>query len=441
MPSIAFHTLGCKLNFAESSHLLRGFKERGFSEKSFHEKADVYVVNTCTVTAVAEKKCRAAIRQAYKLNNDAVIAVIGCFSQVNAREIEKIEGVNIILGNDDKNRLIDEVFSYMERKNQKGGADKEAEDSVDITNNVIDISHLKTFSPSMSFDDRTRGFLKVQDGCDYFCSYCEIPFARGRSRSCSVAQAVESAKMLAKEGKKEIVLTGVNIGDFGKGTSETFFDLVKALDDKTDVQRYRISSIEPDLLSKEIIDFCAQSRSFMPHFHIPLQSGSNKVLENMNRHYRREDFAMKVNYIRSVLPNAFIACDVMTGFNGETEEEFLSAYSFLESLPIAFIHVFTYSDRPDTKAYRIAGKVPVNERRKRSEILQKLSESKKRQFYQANIGYKASILWEESEKDGMMSGFSDNYIRAERPFEAEFVNTVTKETLCVLNTCKDAFVI
>ncbi|MBR1625700.1 MAG: tRNA (N(6)-L-threonylcarbamoyladenosine(37)-C(2))-methylthiotransferase MtaB [Bacteroidales bacterium] len=425
MPTIAFHTLGCKLNFAESSNLLRLFKQEGFEERSFHEKADVYVINTCTVTAIAERKCKTAIRMAHRLNSNAVIAVIGCFSQVNAKEIEKIEGVNIILGNDDKNRLVEKVKSY--RQNNI------------INNAVVDISKLKTFSPSISYENRTRGFLKVQDGCDYFCSYCEIPFARGRSRSCSIEEAVHYAEILEKENKKEVVLTGVNIGDFGNGTSETFFELIKALDKRTNIPRYRISSIEPDLLSKEIIDFCASSEVFMPHFHIPLQSGSNKVLKLMNRHYLREEFAEKVNYIHSIMPNAFIACDVMTGFNGETDSEFQSSYDFLNSLPLSFIHVFTYSARPDARAKKFDENIPIHIRRQRSEILQSLSNRKKEEFYKSNTGYNASVLWEETKKNGKMYGFSDNYIKCSRDFDQNLVNAITLNKLEELSD--DVFII
>ena len=427
MAKIAFHTLGCKLNFAESSDLLRRFIAEGYEECSFHEKADVYVVNTCTVTAIAEKKCRNAVRQVHNLNPDALIAVIGCFSQVNAKEIEKIEGVSIILGNDNKHLLIDKVKQWQK------------ENSLD--NSVIDISNLHDFYSSISYSNRTRGFLKVQDGCDYFCSYCEIPFARGRSRSCSVAEAVKDAEILAKENKKEVVLTGVNIGDFGKGSNENFLDLIRELDKIEDIKRYRISSIEPNLLTKEIIDFCSQSNSFMPHFHIPLQSGSNVVLKTMRRRYKREEFAEKVYYIKDKMPDAFIACDVMTGFNTETEEEFQSAYDFLNSLPIAFIHVFTYSERPDTKASQLEGYVPVNERRKRSEVLQKLAVEKKNAFYKANIGYTGNVLWEENNKDGKIYGFTDNYIRVQNTFNPKLINNITQEKLSRLSDDNEFFII
>ncbi len=425
MPTIAFHTLGCKLNFAESSDLLRKFVNQGFTESDFKQKCDVYVINTCTVTKVSEKKCKLAIKQAHKLNNQAIIAVIGCFSQVGSKEIEKIEGVNIILGNDNKHLLVEKVIDYMNKK--------QSADVLPLENDVKDISSVRTFYFGTSFDDRTRGFLKIQDGCDCFCTYCEIPFARGRSRSCTIQEVVDNVKLLSKENKKEIVLTGVNIGDFGKNTGENFLQLIEKLDTIPLVERYRISSIEPDLLTKDIIDFCKQSRSFMPHFHIPLQSGSDVVLKNMNRRYCSEEFKDKVNYIHSVMPNAFIACDVMCGFNSETDEEFEKSYSFLEQLPLAFIHVFTYSDRPHTKAYRIEGKVPMNIRRKRSEILQSLSSRKKIAFYKQNLSYQASILWEEENKNGLMFGFSDNYLRVQRPFDKELINQITTNQLNSFN--------
>lgn len=425
--TIAFHTLGCKLNFAESSDLLRRFVNEGYKEVSFKDKADVYVINTCTVTQIAESKCRNAIRQAHHINPKAIIAVIGCFSQVNSKEIEKIEGVNIILGNDDKHLLIEKVNNY-KRENE-------------IDNSVIDISSLKSFYSSYSSNDRTRAFLKVQDGCDYFCTYCEIPFARGRSRSCSIEEAVSDAKTLAKQGKKEIVITGVNIGDFGKERNETFLDLIKSLDKVEEIERFRISSIEPDLLSKEIIDFCFSSRAFLPHFHIPLQSGSNKVLKTMKRRYLREEFEEKVNYIHELMPNCFIAADVMVGANDETEDEWLSSYKFLESLPLAFIHVFTYSQRPNTLANKIGEVIPVHLRRQRSEELQKLAYKKKEEFYKTNINYECKVLWEETKKDGKMYGFTNNYIRCQREYDSKYINTITTEKIIKLSKDKEYFII
>ncbi len=425
MPKIAFHTLGCKLNFAESSDLLRRFVAEGYQEVTFKEKADVYVINTCSVTAVAEKKCRNAIRQAHSINSQSLIAVIGCFAQVNAKEIENIEGVGIIFGNDNKHLLLEKVKQWYKYR--------------ELQNFVRDISRLHSFCSSVSFSDRTRGFLKVQDGCDYFCSYCEIPFARGRSRSCSIREAVNDAKLLAKENKKEVVLTGVNIGDFGKRRDENFLGLIKELDKIEEIKRYRISSIEPDLLTKEIIDFCTLSRAFMPHFHIPLQSGSDKVLKMMKRNYDTSLFKEKVLYIKEKMPNCFIACDVMTGFNGEGENEFLECFDFLHSLPIAFIHVFTYSERPDALATKLPEKVPVRQRKIRSEKLQQLAIEKKHIFHTQNTGRKYNVLWEENQKDGYMYGFTDNYIRVRSVFDAKKVNTIEPVTLNKLYENKDFF--
>lgn len=425
MPKIAFHTLGCKLNFAESSDLLRRFVNEGYEETSFHQKADVYVINTCTVTSIAEKKCRNAVRQAHNLNPNALIAVIGCFAQVNAEEISKIEGVNIILGNDNKHLLIDKVKQWSRQE--------------ELQNFVKDISRLHTFYSSISFSDRTRGFLKVQDGCDYFCTYCEIPFARGRSRSCTIQQAKDNALILAKENKKEVVLTGVNIGDFGKGTDEDFLSLIKELDTIEAIKRYRISSIEPDLLTKEIIDFCADSRAFMPHFHIPLQAGSDKVLKMMKRNYDTHHFKDKVLYIKEKKPNSFIACDCLTGFNGETEEEFNKAIEFIKSLPLAFVHVFTYSERPDAHALKLPERVPVAERRKRSLILQNLAIEKKHEFYKQNLNATTSVLWEESQKDGYMYGFTDNYIRVRTKFNSQKTNTIEEILLNKLSDDMEYF--
>ena len=427
MKKVAFHTLGCKLNFAESSDLARTFTENGYEQVSSKEFADVYIVNTCTVTQVAEKKCRNAIRQANNINTEAIIAVIGCFAQLEPEAISKIEGVDIILGNADKHRL----FEYISNK----------ETFAEHWNNVEDIANVKEFVPSYSSNDRTRSFLKMQDGCDYFCTYCAIPFARGRSRSETIANTILKAKELEKEGKKEVVLTGVNIGDFGKQNNETFFDLIKELDKIEHIERYRISSIEPNLITNEIIDFVKQSRTFLPHFHIPLQAGTNLILERMKRKYNRELFADKVNYIHKVMPNAFIAADIIVGFPGETDLEFDSTIEFINSSPLTALHVFTYSERPNSLAIKFDGKVPINIRKQRSLVLQNISNNKKKEFYQKNIGYKAKVLWESDCEKGMMFGFSDNYIRVAREFEEKYINTITEETLQTLTTAKDYFLI
>lgn len=419
MKTIAFHTLGCKLNFAESSFLAGGFAERGYTQVAFKEKADVYVINTCTVTQVAEKKCRNAIRQANKLNPEAIVAVIGCMSQLKDKEIAKIEGVDIILGNDDKRKLIDLVENH--KKNTS------------VENHVCDISRLHSFYPSYSSSDRTRSFLKIQDGCDYFCTYCAIPYSRGRSRSGDIASTVACAEELAKQGKKEVVLTGVNIGEFGKQSGETFLELIRELDKIEGIERYRISSIEPNLITEETVDFCAASKKFLPHFHIPLQAGSNKILHLMKRKYDRELFAERVNYINRRMPHAFIAADVIVGFPHETAEDFAEAKDFIASLPLAALHVFTYSERPGTPAAGMPESVSMSERHRRSMELQELSDRKKEAFYRANKGRKANVLWEADNEDGMMYGFTENYIRVGRKFDEQYINEITEETIEIID--------
>lgn len=419
MKTIAFHTLGCKLNFAESSFLAGGFAERGYTQVAFKEKADVYVINTCTVTQVAEKKCRNAIRQANKLNPEAIVAVIGCMSQLKDKEIAKIKGVDIILGNDDKRKLIDLVENH--KKNTT------------VENHVCDISRLHSFYPSYSSSDRTRSFLKIQDGCDYFCTYCAIPYSRGRSRSGDIASTVACAEELAKQGKKEVVLTGVNIGEFGKQSRETFLELIRELDKIEGIERYRISSIEPNLITEKTVDFCAASKKFLPHFHIPLQSGSNKILHLMKRKYDRELFAERVNYINRRMPHAFIAADVIVGFPHETAKDFAEAKDFIASLPLAALHVFTYSERPGTPAANMPESVPMSERHRRSMELQELSDRKKEAFYRANKGRKANVLWEADNEDGMMYGFTENYIRVGRKFDERYINEITEETIEIID--------
>lgn len=427
MRTIAFHTLGCKLNFAESSYLAGIFTAKGYVQVEFKEKADVYVINTCTVTRIAEKKCRNAIRVARNLNPEAIIAVMGCMSQINDKEIEKIEGVDLIIGNDDKTKLVD----LIEERQTKSPTE----------NLVFDISRLKSYYPSYSSSDRTRSFLKIQDGCDYFCTYCAIPYSRGRSRNDDIASVVAQAKILAEQGKKEVVLTGVNIGDFGKSTGESFLDLIKALDKVEGIERYRISSIEPNLITEEVIDFCAGSKAFLPHFHIPLQAGTNKILRLMKRKYERELFAQRVNYINKVMPHAFIAADVIVGFPGETEEDFDDTKAFIEQLPLAALHVFTYSERPGTPAASMQGCVPMSERHRRSEELQKISARKKEEFYLKNKGKELNVLWESDEEDGMMFGFTDNYIRVGRKYDKRYINTITKEKIEIIDNKYKAYIL
>ena len=410
MKRVAVHTLGCKLNFSESSDMVRQFVEQGFEVVDFRDVADVYIINTCTVTSIAEKKCRTAIHQAVAANPDAIVAVVGCFSQVNPQEISKIEGVDIILGNADKHRLAEYVLNCGKEKS--------------LPKTVLPMGDGDEFVATFSTGDRTRSFFKVQDGCDYFCTYCEIPFARGRSRSQTVAETVAKARQIAATGVKEIVLTGINTGEFGKQHGESFFQLIKELDRVEEVSRYRISSIEPNLLTDEMIDFIAQSRAFLPHFHIPLQAGSNAVLQLMKRRYTTELYAARLQKIKSVMPDACIAADVIVGFNGETEDEFRKACDFIESIPISYLHVFTYSERPRTRALAMEGKVPVNVRRERSKVLHDISDRKKAEFYKENYGTTHKVLWESDVHDGFMLGFTENYIRVKTPFDPAKVNTV-----------------
>ncbi len=419
---IAFQTFGCKLNFAETSQISRQFQENGYEITDFKETADVYVINTCTVTSIAEKKCKTAIRGAVKRNPNAKVAVIGCFSQLKADEIHEIEGVDIIVGNKEKHKLF-EMISESEQN-----AEENCAYSV-----VKQMDRNDEFVPSYSSGDRTRSFLKIQDGCDYFCTYCAIPFARGRSRSDTIENIVNSARQIAMEGLKEIILTGVNIGDFGKQNGENFFQLIKALDNVEGIERYRISSIEPELLTDEIIDFVASSKKFLPHFHIPLQSGSNKILKLMKRHYQRELFAERIYKIKEVMPQSCIAADVITGFPGETEEDFKEAYEFINSLPISYLHVFTYSERPDTIAVKLEGKVAVNIRRERSKELQELSELKKHKFYLQNQDTIRNVLFESDIHNGYIFGFTDNYIRVKIKVQNVLINKVIKTKLNYLD--------
>ena len=379
---IAAHTLGCKLNFAETSDLLRRLVAEGHTVVGWGERADLYIVNTCTVTAVAEKKCRTAIRQAHRQNPDAQIVVMGCFAQVAKDEIEKMPGVTQVLGNDSKRLL------------------------------------------SYSGEDRTRTFFKIQDGCDYFCTYCAIPFARGRSRSATIEETLCAARRIAATGAREVVLTGVNTGTFGQQHGESFLDLLKGLDGIDGILRYRISSIEPNLLTDDIIDFVASSRAFLPHFHIPLQAGSDHVLSLMHRRYDTALYRAKLERIKAVMPDACIAADVMAGFNGESEEEFGKVLGFIDSLPISYLHVFTYSDRPGTAALRLGEKVPVNIRREHTARLLELSERKHHAFIDSQMGKTRPVLWESTPHSKQMLGWTDNYIRLCRPYDDSLVGTV-----------------
>lgn len=423
MNTVAIHTLGCKLNFSESSDLVRRFVENGFRVVDFKDKADVYIINTCTVTALAEKKCRNIIRQAITLNPDAIVAAIGCYAQNNAKEIETIEGVDFILGNNEKHKLLEYITNPSYGKA--------------ISNKVLPMGKDDVFVPTFSTGDRTRSFFKVQDGCNYFCTYCAIPFARGRNRSLNVHDTVEKAWQIADAGMKEVVLTGINTGEFGTMHGETFFDLIKQLDKIDPILRYRISSIEPNLITDEMIDFIAQSRAFLPHFHIPLQAGSNEVLRLMNRRYDTKLYAERLHKIKSVMPHACIACDIIAGFTGETDDLFDEACHFINSIPISYLHVFTYSERPNTKSLSHTGKVPVNKRRERSKILHEISERKKLEFYKQNENTVRYALWESDKHNGYMYAFTDNYIKVRTKYNESLINEITPVLLTNLNIGSD----
>lgn len=403
-----YYTLGCKLNFSETSTVGKILKEAGVRTAKKGEVADICIINTCSVTDMADKKCRQIIHRLVKENPGAFVVVTGCYAQLKPEQVASIEGVDLVLGAEQKGDLVNYLGSL--QKHEHG------EIFTSATNNI------RSFSPSCSRGDRTRYFLKVQDGCDYFCSYCTIPFARGRSRNGKIADLVEQARQVAAEGGKEIVLTGVNIGDFGKSTGETFFDLVKSLDEVEGIERYRISSIEPNLLTDEVIDFVAQSRAFMPHFHIPLQSGCDEVLKLMRRRYDTALFANKIKKIKEIMPHAFIGVDVIVGTRGETEAYFEKAYQFIESLDVTQLHVFSYSERPGTQALKIDYVVSPEEKHKRSQRLLALSDEKTKNFYRQFIGKEAKVLMEKSKAGVPMHGFTDNYIRIETEHNDELDN-------------------
>ena len=407
-----YYTLGCKLNFSETSTIGKTLKEAGVRTARRGEKADICVINTCSVTEVADKKCRQAIHRLVKNHPGAFVVVTGCYAQLKPEQVASIEGVDVVLGAEEKGRLMDYLGDL--QKHDKGEA---------VTSAFKDI---RSFAHSCSRGDRTRYFLKVQDGCDYFCSYCTIPFARGRSRNGRIEDIVAQARQAAAEGGKEIVITGVNIGDFGKTTGESFFDLVKALDQVEGIERYRISSIEPNLLTDEIIDYVAQSRAFMPHFHIPLQSGCDEVLKLMRRRYDTALFAHKINKIKEVMPHAFIGVDVIVGTRGETEAYFDRAYEFLKGLDVTQLHVFSYSERPGTQALKIDHVVSPEEKHRRSQLLLALSDEKTRAFYASHIGQEAVVLMEKSKPGTPMHGFTDNYVRVELPYDISLDNQLVR---------------
>jgi threonylcarbamoyladenosine tRNA methylthiotransferase MtaB len=420
MPRVSFYTLGCKLNFAETSTLGRDFEARGFDVVPFGEGADVTVINTCSVTDEADKKCRNVIRRALRRNPDAFIAVTGCYAQLKPEEIAAIDGVDIVLGTREKFRMLDIIGSFDHRERTQV--------------EVSCIAEATDFGPSFSSGERMRTFLKVQDGCDYTCSFCTIPLARGRSRSNSVEAAVTQARQVAGEGVREIVLTGVNIGLFGEDTGSSLVELLRELDTVEGIDRYRISSIEPNLLTDEIIDFVAQSQRFMPHFHMPLQSGDDYVLGKMRRRYRSDLYARRVEHILRVMPDACIGVDVIVGFPAETDACFENSYGFIESLPVGYLHVFTYSERADTAAVdqpdRMGGTpVPPNVRSHRNRRLRLLSEKKRHAFYDRHRGETRTVLWEYAGSEPVMTGFTENYIKLSRPADHAFEGRIEAVTL------------
>jgi threonylcarbamoyladenosine tRNA methylthiotransferase MtaB len=408
--SVAFHTLGCKLNYSETSSIQRLFEDKGFFINEFDESADVYVINTCSVTDFADQKCRQTVRRAMRQNPDAFVVVVGCYAQLKPQEIAEIPGVDLVLGAGEKFKITDYIDGLTKAQG-KGMV------------NAGEIREVNTFHNAFSFGDRTRSFLKVQDGCDYKCAFCTIPLARGKSRSDTVENVVENARQIALMGVKEIVLTGVNIGDFGNGTAviegekpkkeALFVDLVKELDKVEGIRRFRISSIEPNLLTDEIIEFVAQSERFMPHFHVPLQSGNNKQLTQMRRRYKRELYQSRVEKIKTLMPHACIGVDVIVGFPNETDEDFKETYNFINDLDVSYLHVFTYSERANTAAIDMEGVVPMHVRRERNEMLRILSEKKRRHFYSQYLGQTREVLFENHKNSTLLTGFTDNYIKIE----------------------------
>lgn len=406
---VAFHTLGCKLNFSETATISRDFICHGFEKVDYRDKADIYVLNTCSVTENADKEARKLIRQAKRRNPESSVAVIGCYAQLKPNDIAAITGVDMVLGAQEKFNLLNHL------------------DTIDLNGGTkviqSEIDHVHKFTPSYSSGERTRSFLKVQDGCDYTCSFCTIPLARGKSRSDSIENTMKVAKEVAQTDTRELVLTGVNIGDFGKGTSETFFDLIQQLDTLDGIDRIRISSIEPNLFTDEIIEFCATSQKFMPHFHVPLQSGSDKILSDMRRRYKRDLYQNRVEKIKSVLPDACIGVDVIVGFPGETNNDFLNTYNFLNELEISYLHVFTYSERPDTDAVEMGEAVSKEKRAERSRMLHILSDKKRRFFHDQFVNQRRPVLFENM-KNGKLLGHTDNYIQIQTDGTPDLINTI-----------------
>ncbi|WP_300570160.1 tRNA (N(6)-L-threonylcarbamoyladenosine(37)-C(2))-methylthiotransferase MtaB [Flavobacterium sp.] len=413
---VAFYTLGCKLNFSETSTIARNFQDEGFDLVDFEEVADIYVINTCSVTENADKQFKQIVKKAMKLNDKAFVAAVGCYAQLKPEELADVDGVDLVLGATEKFKITDYINDLS--KNDMGEV------------HSCEIEEADFYVGSYSIGDRTRAFLKVQDGCDYKCTYCTIPLARGISRSDTMENVLKNAKEISQQGIREIVLTGVNIGDYGKGEfgnkkhEHTFYELVQNLDKVEGIERLRISSIEPNLLKNETIDFVSKSRTFVPHFHIPLQSGSNEILKKMKRRYMRELYFDRVAKIREVMPHACVGVDVIVGFPGETDELFLETYNFLNELDISYLHVFTYSERDNTEAAEMDGVVPGNVRAKRSKMLRGLSVKKRRAFYESQLGTNRTVLFESENKEGYIHGFTENYVKVKTPWNPELVNTL-----------------
>jgi threonylcarbamoyladenosine tRNA methylthiotransferase MtaB len=422
MKKVAFYTLGCKLNYSETSTISRVFEDKGYKKVDFTDSPDIFIINTCSVTENADKKCHKIVREARSISPDAYVAIIGCYAQLKPKEISEIPGVDAVLGASEKFRLVELLDGFVRKPEAQVFASE--------------IENARQFNTSYSINDRTRTFLKVQDGCDYSCTFCTIPLARGNSRSDSIENILKTAREIAATEVKEVVLTGVNTGDFGLQQGkrvERFIDLIRALDDVDGIERFRISSIEPNLLSDDIISFVGASKRFVPHFHIPLQSGSNKVLKLMKRRYLRELYLDRVNSIKEKMPHCCIGVDVIVGFPGETEEDFLETYQFLNELDISYLHVFTYSERENTPAASMTGEVPANKRAERSRMLHILSDKKRRKFYEDNLGRSSSVLFENDIENGLMHGFTENYVRVVAKYDPVLINEIKRIRLTAIN--------
>ncbi|GHB31649.1 tRNA (N(6)-L-threonylcarbamoyladenosine(37)-C(2))-methylthiotransferase MtaB [Mongoliitalea lutea] len=422
MKKVAFYTLGCKLNYSETSTISRMFEQKGYQKVEFEQNPDIFIINTCSVTENADKKCKKIVKEAKKISPDSYVTIIGCYAQLKPQEIAEIEGVDAVLGAAEKFRLIELLDGFAKEQETKVLASE--------------IQEAKSFNNAYSMHDRTRTFLKVQDGCNYGCAFCTIPLARGKSRSDSIQNILTSAREIAQTDVKEVVLTGVNIGDFGiqdGKRQEKFIDLIQALDEVEGIERFRISSIEPNLLTNECIEFVSRSKNFVPHFHIPLQSGSNTILRRMGRRYLRELYEDRVAKIKSLMPHCCIGVDVIVGFPGETDELFLETYNFLNELDISYLHVFTYSERANTRAVEMDGIVPMKKRNERSKMLRILSEKKRRKFYEENLGKTYTVLFEEDVENGQMHGFTENYIRVAAKYDPLLINELKTVTLTSIN--------